>query len=695
MATTKKKTPVSKKPAAKSAKKTPASKKKPTVKKKAVTKKTAPKKAVAAKKKKTTAKKVVKKKAVVKVKGTAKKATPAKPKNIVPKKTRIMETILRDAHQCILATRMRTEDMIPALEMLDNAGYWSLEAWGGATFDAALRFAKEDPWERLKIIKSHVKKTPLQMLLRGQNLVGYRHYSDDVVRKFVDRAAVNGVGVFRIFDALNDIRNLETAIKAVKETGQICEPAISYTTSPVHSHDDFVKMAIEFEQMGADVICVKDMAGLMRPEAAFDLFTKLKSKVSVPLHLHGHESAGLASMSYFKAIEGGCDIVDTAISSIGGGTAQPPTECIVAALEGTPYDTGLDMDKLTEISDFFKNVRKKYSRFESEYSNINPKTLSVQIPGGMISNLANQLKEQDALDRMDEVLNEIPKVRKDMGYPPLVTPSSQIVGTQATLNVLTGERYKVITSETKNYFRGLYGKAPGIVDPKAKKKAVGNEEVITCRPADLLEPEMETLTREIGEQAKTIEDVLSYALFPQVAKEFFEEREAGTLMPEPLEEIGGGAAASTGSHAVNLAPSEFNVTVHGEEYHVKVAGVGHGEEGIKPIFLKINNRLEEVLLESLTEVIPSSAGEIQGESSTHSKRRKAQSDHDVTSAVPGKIITIKVKAGDVVKAGDTMCTVEAMKMENEVHATISGTVKEVFVKVGDAINPDETLMEIE
>lgn len=691
MATTKKKTPASKKPAATKKKKAAAAKKKTAA---ATKKKSVAKKAVKAVKKKAATKKAaVKKKSVVKVKGTAKKAAPTKPNKIVPKQTRIMETILRDAHQCILATRMRTEDMIPALEMLDNAGYWSLEAWGGATFDAALRFAKEDPWERLKIIKSHVKKTPLQMLLRGQNLVGYRHYSDDVVRKFVDRAAVNGVGVFRIFDALNDIRNLETAIKAVKETGQICEPAISYTTSPVHSHDDFVKMAIEFEQMGADVICVKDMAGLMRPEAAFDLFSKLKSKVSVPLHLHGHESAGLASMSYFKAIEGGCDIVDTAISSIGGGTAQPPTECIVAALEGTPYDTGLDMDKLTEISDFFKNVRKKYSRFESEYSNINPKTLAVQIPGGMISNLANQLKEQDALDRMDEVLDEIPNVRKDMGYPPLVTPTSQIVGTQATLNVLTGERYKVITSETKNYFKGLYGKTPGDVDPKAKRKAVGKEEVITCRPADLLEPEMETLTREIGAQAKTIEDVLSYALFPQVAKEFFEEREAGTLTPEPLEEIGGAAPSAT--HAVNLAPSEFNVTVHGEEYNVKVAGVGHAEEGIKPVFLKINNRLEEVLIESLTEVIPSSAGEIQGESSTHSKRRKAQSDHDVTSAVPGKIITVKVKAGDVVKAGDTMCTVEAMKMENEVHATISGVVKEVFVKVGDAINPDETLMEIE
>ncbi|HAO93497.1 MAG TPA: pyruvate carboxylase subunit B, partial [Deltaproteobacteria bacterium] len=466
--------------------------------------------------------------------------TPANNKaRVVEKKkdtrTRITDTILRDSHQSLLATRMRTEDMLEMAPLLDKVGYWSLEVWGGATFDACLRFLKEDPWERLKLLRKAIPNTRLQMLLRGQNLVGYRHYPDDVVRKFVERAAKNGIDIFRIFDALNDIRNIEVAVKAAKEAKAHVEATICYTTSPVHTHEGFVDMALKLESMGADTVCIKDMAGLLTPGAAFDLVTKLKEKVSVPIHIHSHDSSGLAAMSYLKAIEAGAEIIDTALSSLASGTSQPPTESIVAALKDTPYDTGLDLALLSDVADHFREVRKKYKKFESEFTAINTKTLVVQIPGGMISNLANQLREQNALDKMNDVFAEIPKVRKDMGYPPLVTPTSQVVGTQATLNVLMGERYKVITSETRNYFKGLYGRPPGPVDEDARKKAIGDEKPITCRPADLLEPELDKLMREIDGKAKSVEDLLSYALFPIVALEFFEQREAGKLAPEPLE----------------------------------------------------------------------------------------------------------------------------------------------------------------
>ncbi|MBI5588155.1 MAG: sodium-extruding oxaloacetate decarboxylase subunit alpha [Deltaproteobacteria bacterium] len=609
-------------------------------------------------------------------------------------RTRITDTVLRDSHQSLLATRMRTADMLDMAPLLDRVGYWSLEVWGGATFDACLRFLKEDPWERLKALRKAIPNTRLQMLLRGQNLVGYRHYSDDVVKKFVERAAKNGIDVFRIFDALNDVRNIDVAVKAAKDAKAIVEATICYTTSPVHTHDGFVDMALKLQAMGADTICVKDMAGLLTPWAAFDLVTKLKEKIRLPIHLHSHDSSGLAAMSYLKGIEAGAEIIDTALSSLASGTSQPPTESIVAALRDTPYDTGLDLALLSDIADHFRVVRKKYRKFESEYTAINTKTLVVQIPGGMISNLANQLKEQNAIDKMNEVLEEIPKVRKDMGYPPLVTPTSQVVGTQATLNILMGERYKVITSETRNYFKGLYGRPPGPVDEAARKLAIGDEKPITCRPADLLEPELEKIIRDLDGKAKSVEDILSYALFPIVALEFFEQREAGKLAPEPLEEEPKEEPRPSGV-VPHLAPSEFIVTVHGENYRIKVAGAGHRVEGKRPFFISVDNRLEEVMIESLTEVIPTTAGEIERPSITQSVRPKAKKEGDVTTPIPGKVTSIKVSVGNRVSEGDTVLTVEAMKMENEVHTPISGTVKRILVKIGDSVNPDETLIEIE
>ncbi len=609
-------------------------------------------------------------------------------------RTRITDTVLRDSHQSLLATRMRTADMLEMAPQLDKVGYWSLEVWGGATFDACLRFLKEDPWERLKALRKAIPNTRLQMLLRGQNLVGYRHYSDDVVKKFVERAAKNGIDIFRIFDALNDIRNIDVAVKAAKDAKAHVEATICYTTSPVHTHEGFVDMALKLQSMGADTICIKDMAGLLTPGASFDLVTKLKEKVKVPIHIHSHDSSGLAAMSYLKGIEAGAEIIDTALSSLASGTSQPPTESIVAALRDTPYDTGLDLALLSDIADHFREVRKKYKKFESEYTAINTKTLVVQIPGGMISNLANQLKEQNAIDKMGEVLEEIPKVRKDMGYPPLVTPTSQVVGTQATLNILMGERYKVITSETRNYFKGLYGRPPGPVDEGARKLAIGDEKPITCRPADLLEPELEKIIRDLDGKAKSVEDILSYALFPIVSLEFFEQRDAGTLAPEPLEEETAIEPPPSGV-VPHLAPSEFIVTVHGENYRIKVAGAGHRVEGKRPFFISIDNRLEEVMIESLTEVIPTTAGEIERPSITQSVRPKARKEGDVTTPIPGKVTSIKVAVGAKVSEGDTVLTVEAMKMENEVHTPISGTVKRILVKIGDVVNPDETLIEVE
>jgi pyruvate/oxaloacetate carboxyltransferase len=443
------------------------------------------------------------------------------------RKIKITDTAFRDAHQSLLATRMRTEDMLAIADKMDRVGYWSVEMWGGATFDSCLRFLKQDPWERIRLLKEAMPKTKLQMLLRGQNIVGYRHYPDDVVEKFVETAHKNGIDVFRIFDALNDVRNMKTALSTAKNVGAISECCVCYTISPVHTTEVFVSMAKELEAMGSDTLCIKDMAGLLSPSHAHELVTGLKENTSIPIHMHCHDTSGMASASYLKGIEAGADIIDCAISSLSKGTSQPPTETIVAMLKNTPYDTGLDLTLLREIADHFTKVRKKYSIYESEFTGIDTDVLQFQIPGGMMSNLVKQLRDQNAEDRLPEVLEEVPKVRKELGYPPLVTPSSQIVGTQATLNVLLEDRYKMIPKETKNLIKGLYGKSAAPIDKKVKKLAIGDEEPITSRPADLLEPEFDRLKKELG--TDSIEDLLSYALFPQVAKRFFEERDGKVM----------------------------------------------------------------------------------------------------------------------------------------------------------------------
>ncbi len=447
------------------------------------------------------------------------------------KKLLITDTILRDAHQSQAATRMKIDDMIPALERLDQIGYWSLECWGGATFDVCMRFLNEDPWVRLRTLKKYMPNTKLQMLFRGQNILGYKHYADDVVDKFVGKSIENGIEVIRIFDALNDTRNLEQAIKSCKKYGGICEPALSYTESPVHNEEYFVKLAKELEQMGADVICIKDMANLLLPFDAYSLVKKLKENVNVPIHLHTHNTTGTGDMTYLMAAQAGVDIVDTALSPLANGTSQPSTEALVATLNGTPRDTGLDLEKLSDVATHFRKVADKMKAdgiLDPKVLNVDTKTLLYQVPGGMLSNLLSQLKQANAEDKYYDALAEVPRVRKDFGYPPLVTPTSQIVGTQAVLNVLSGERYKMVPKESKGLLRGEYGRLPAEVNEDVRKKAIGDEEVITCRPADQLEPELEKYAKEMKEKGigKTEEDVLSYALFPQVAEKFFKVRDA-------------------------------------------------------------------------------------------------------------------------------------------------------------------------
>ncbi|MBQ4528151.1 MAG: oxaloacetate decarboxylase subunit alpha [Clostridia bacterium] len=439
----------------------------------------------------------------------------------------ITDTILRDAHQSQAATRMKIEDMIPALETLDKVGYWSVECWGGATFDSCMRFLNEDPWERLRTIKKHMPNTKLQMLFRGQNILGYKHYADDVVEAFCKKSIENGIDVVRVFDALNDPRNLEAAIKYVKHYGGMCEAAISYTTSPVHNEDYFVKLACELEKMGADTICIKDMANLLLPYDAYSLVKKLKENVKVPIHLHTHNTAGTGDMTNLMACQAGVDIVDCALSPMANGTSNPSTESMVATLKGTERDTGLDLEILSDAAKHFRGIAnelKARGDLDPKVLNVDANTLLYQVPGGMLSNLISQLKQNNAEDKYYDVLAEVPKVRKDFGYPPLVTPTSQIVGTQAVLNVLAGERYKMITKESKGLLKGEYGQLPAEVNEEVRKKAIGDEEVITCRPADLLQPELEKYTKEAEGLAKCEEDVLSLALFPQVAKTFLENR---------------------------------------------------------------------------------------------------------------------------------------------------------------------------
>ncbi|MGQ9556979.1 MAG: oxaloacetate decarboxylase subunit alpha [Desulfurispora sp.] len=442
------------------------------------------------------------------------------------KPVRITDTTLRDGHQSLLATRMKLEHMLPIVEKIDDAGFYSAEVWGGATFDSCLRFLNEDPWERLRVLRRHFKKTRLQMLLRGQNVVGYKHYADDVLDEFIKYTVYNGLDIFRIFDALNDVRNMERAIRVVKQEGAHAQATVVYTISPVHDFDFYMRTAQELEQLGADSICLKDMAGILAPYPAYEIIKGWKERLSIPVQLHCHYTSGMASMAYLKAVEAGVDVIDCAISSMALQTSQPATESMVAALKDTPHDPGLDLALLSEIADYFKEVRKHYAQFDNASTSVDTNVLQYQVPGGMISNFINQLKEQNALHKLPEVLAEVPRVRADFGYPPLVTPSSQIVGTQAAINVILGERYKMATNEVKNYMRGYYGRPPAPVNEEARKKIIGDEEPITCRPADLIEPELPKARQEAGPYMEKPEDVISVALFPQVAPQFLQERMA-------------------------------------------------------------------------------------------------------------------------------------------------------------------------
>ncbi|BES73307.1 sodium-extruding oxaloacetate decarboxylase subunit alpha [Marinobacter nanhaiticus D15-8W] len=597
------------------------------------------------------------------------------------RKIEITDVILRDAHQSLIATRMRTEDMLPACDKLDKAGYWSLECWGGATFDACVRFLKEDPWERLRQLRKALPNTRLQMLLRGQNLLGYRHYADDVVEAFCQKAADNGIDVFRIFDALNDVRNLETSIKAVKKAGKHAQGTLCYTVSPVHGTDMFLKQAKEMADMGVDSIAIKDMAGLLTPTATHDLVSALKKELSLPVFLHSHYTSGMATMCQWAALDAGVDHIDTALSAFAGGTSHPPTESVVAALRDEGYQVDLDLELLDDLTNHFREVRKKYHQFESEYNGVDTAVLLSQVPGGMMSNLANQLKEQGALDKIRDVFAEIPRVREDLGYPPLVTPTSQIVGTQAVINVLSGKRYENITNEVKKYLQGWYGAAPGEVNTDLQKRAVGNEELIDERPANLLKREFHTLKDQIGDLAESEEDVLTFAMFPDQARQFLEQRKEGTLKPEPLEPKP--TAGSTGAIS-----TEFKVTVHGETFDIHVTGVSPKGEDERRFYMTVDGVPEEISMESTGDYDRDGGG-------GSSKRGKASKEGHVTTSMPGNIVDVLVNEGDSVEAGKPVLIIEAMKMETEVKAPISGKVIEVCINKGDRVTPSEVLMEIE
>ena len=566
-------------------------------------------------------------------------------------RVKLTDTVFRDAHQSLLATRMRTRDMLPIAEKMDQVGFFSLETWGGATFDTCIRYLNEDPWERLRALKKAMPNTPMQMLLRGQNLVGYRHYADDVVDKFVEKAAVNGVDIFRIFDAVNDIRNMERSIKAAKKMEKHIQGGISYTISPVHSNEIFAQFAVQLAELGCDSICIKDMAGLITPKNAHELIRAVKKEVNLPINLHTHCTSGMAQMSYFYACQAGVDILDTAMSPISGGSAQPATESLVASLQGTPYDTGLDLELLTEIKRYFEKIMEIYAPvFNPIAARLDTNVLVYQVPGGMLSNLVSQLVEQKAMDKYEEVLVEIPKVRKDLGYPPLVTPTSQIVGTQAVLNVITGDRYKMVPKEVKDYVKGLYGKSPAMIDPKVRLKVLCDEEPITVRPADLLAPEYENAKKAVDalKLAKQDEDYLTYALYPQVALKFLQ----GAAVEEQLIKK---PPASAVSAPINAEPMALNVEIDGESYLVKVAPAGMTIEEAKP---------------------------------------KAPKD-GLTVPMQGVIIRYKVEKGDRVEEGDVVAVLEAMKMEQNILANKSGIVKEIYINTGTTVTPGDVLMTIE
>ena len=597
------------------------------------------------------------------------------------KPIKITDVALRDGHQSLIATRLRTDDMLPVCPELDAIGFWSLEVWGGATFDACVRFLKEDPWQRLRQLREALPNTQLQMLLRGQNLLGYRHYADDVVEAFVQKSADNGMDIFRIFDAMNDVRNLETAIAAVKKSGKHAQGTICYTTSPVHTTETFVQQARDMVNMGIDSIAIKDMAGLLTPTATAELVAALKAEFDLPLALHSHMTSGLAGLCQQQAIDAGVDIIDTAMSAFANGTSHPATETMVAALKDTPQDTGLELPKLQSIARQLWEVRKKYHQFESEFTREDVGVQINQVPGGMMSNLANQLKEQGALNRIDDVFAEIPAVRKDLGYPPLVTPTSQIVGTQAVMNVLADKRYATITNEVKRYLQGHYGAALGQVNEELRAKAIGSEDVIDVRPADLLPPELNKLRADIGDLAEGEEDVLTFAMFPDLGREFLQQRRDGTLVPEVLEPIGGSERPVTEGGV----PTEFIVDVHGESYQVAITGVGMKGSGKRHLYMNLDGMPEEVVFEALNEF----------KAEGGSGRKQASAPGHVTTNMPGNIVEVLVAEGDEVKEGQALLVAEAMKMETEVQAPIAGTVTEIYVSKGDRVTPGEVLIEIE
>ncbi|EGQ8410501.1 oxaloacetate decarboxylase subunit alpha [Vibrio cholerae] len=588
----------------------------------------------------------------------------------------ITDVVLRDAHQSLFATRMRIEDMLPIAAELDKIGYWSLETWGGATFDACIRFLGEDPWERLRALKKAMPNTPMQMLLRGQNLLGYRHYADDVVEKFVERAHANGMDVFRIFDAMNDVRNFEKAVKATIDVGAHAQGTLSYTTSPVHNTQTWVDLAKRLEDLGCHSLCIKDMSGLLKPYEAEELITRIKQSCAVPLALHCHATTGLSTATAVKAVEAGIDILDTAISSMSQTYGHTPTETVVAMLQDTPRDTQLKLEQLEPIAAYFREVRKKYAKFEGQLKGVDSRILIAQVPGGMLTNMESQLKEQGAAHRIDEVLEEIPRVRQDLGFIPLVTPTSQIVGTQAVINVLTGERYKSITKETAGVLKGEYGATPASVNAELQARVLEGGQAITCRPADLLQDELDHLTKELLEKAQVetitladakVDDVLTYALFPQVGLKFLKNRHN----PEAFEPAPGKEPAP-----VATAPASTKPAAGIESYSVKVDGVVYdvevGPQG------------------QLTSVVP--AGQKAAPKPTVATT--TQGAEVVAAPLAGTIFKIQVEQGDEVAEGDVLIVLEAMKMETEIRAARSGVIQELHVKEGDSVRVGASLLSL-
>lgn len=589
------------------------------------------------------------------------------------KKLAITDVVLRDGHQSLFATRMRLDDMLPIAEKLDQVGFWSLETWGGATFDACIRYLGEDPWERLRELKAAMPNTPMQMLFRAQNILGYRHYADDVVTKFVDRAATNGIDVFRIFDAMNDLRNFETSVKATLDAGKHAQGAMSYTVSPVHNLDYWLNMAKGLENMGCHSICIKDMAGLLNPYTCFELVTKLKETVNIPIAMQSHATTGMSTTTNIKAAEAGIDMVDTSISSMSMTYGHSATESVVAIMKETERDTGLSLQLLEEIAAYFREVRKKYAKFEGALRGVDSRILVAQVPGGMLTNMESQLKEQGAGDKMDAVLEEIPRVRKDLGYIPLVTPTSQIVGTQAVLNVLTGERYKNISKETAGVLKGQYGAAPSPVDKALQERVLlDDEEAITCRPADLIDDELDKLTDEFRALAKDknirvaneeIDDVLTYALFPQIGAKFLENRDNPDAF-EPVPSADDVAVSSAPAKASG-GPEAYTVTVDGQAYNVSVAEGGE---------------VQSVQAAPTVAAAPAPAA--------------GGAAENMPAPLAGNIFKINVSAGQAVKSGDIVMILEAMKMETDVRATKDGTVQSVFVKEGDAVQVGDALLSL-